>query len=97
MASREQVRAAIDSTVKANMARLAPYAPTMVWTDASAATVSVTVMAKTITANLLVTDTDVEVDAKVPFIFSHFEGRIMQVLSEQLEASFAAARTDASR
>jgi hypothetical protein len=88
------VRTSIDEALKANANRLSAYSPRMVWTNERAATLSVTVMAKTIRADLTITDDDVLVEGEIPFLFSHLEERIMGRLGEQLEASFAKARAD---
>lgn len=89
----ERVRAAIDAAYKANLNRLSPFSPKMVW-NGDRATVSLTMMMKTISASLTVTADDVLVEGKIPFIFSHLEGKIMDALGEHLEAAFAKARAD---
>jgi hypothetical protein len=89
----DRVRAALDGAYKANAERLSPYSPRMVWNGARAATVSVTVMTKPIITDFTITDDEVLVEGKIPFIFSHFEGKIMKVLGEQLETWFAKARS----
>jgi hypothetical protein len=94
MADLDRVKAAIEAAYKANASRLSPYSPRMVWKGARAATVSLTVMAKTITTDFTITDDDVLVEGKIPFLFSHLEGRIMNVLGEQLETCFAKARAE---
>jgi hypothetical protein len=88
----DRVKAALEAAYKANAGRLSGYAPSLVWRDARTATMSLSAMAKTITADLTITDTEVVVDSKVPFLFSAFEGRIMDGLSDHLEAWFAKAR-----
>lgn len=92
MTDLDRVRAAIDSAYAANRARLSPFSPTMVWNGARAAKLGVTVMAKAITADVTITDDEVHVEGNVPFIFSHFEDRILTALVEQLEAALGAAR-----
>ena len=88
----DRVRTALDAAYKANAARLLPYAPKMVWNGAREATVAVTVMSKSIVANFTITDEDVIVESKIPFVFSYFEEKIMKILSEALETSFAKVR-----
>ena len=90
----ERVRAAIDGAYKANANRLSPYSPRIAWKGAHSGTVSLTMMMKTISANFIITDDEVLVESKIPFLFSHLEGRIMDVLGEQLEIAFAKARAD---
>jgi hypothetical protein len=87
------VRAALDRAYKANADRLSPYSARMVWNSDRAATVSVTVLTKPIVANFIITDDEVLVESKIPFLFSHFEGRIMDVLGEQLQIWLAKGRT----
>lgn len=88
------VRDAITRAFQANVARLSGLSPTMVWKDAQAATLSVTVMMKPVTADLTITDQEVHLEGKVPFIFGHFEDKILSAVVEQLESSFAAARAN---
>jgi hypothetical protein len=90
----ERVRAALDGAYTANALRLSAYSPKMVWNGARAATMSVTVMTRTITTDFTITDDDVLVEGKIPFAFRHLEGRIMTVLGEQLETWFAKTRGD---
>ena len=92
MADVDRVRAALDGAYKANADRLSPYSPRMVWNGARAVRVSVTVMTKPIVTDFTITDDEVIVESKIPFLFSHFEGRIMSVLGEQLETWLAKAR-----
>lgn len=92
MTDLERVRDAIDNAYAANRARLSTFSPTMVWNGARAARLAVTVMAKAITADVTITDDEVHVEGKVPFVFSHFEDRILTALVERLDASLAAAR-----
>jgi len=90
----DRVRAAIDGAYHANVDRLSPYSPSLVWTGARAARMSVTVMRKPITADFMITDDAILVEGKIPFIFSHFEDRIMNRLGEQLETWLAKERAD---
>jgi hypothetical protein len=94
MADIDRVRAAIDGAYKANVDRLSPYSPSLVWNGARAARMSVTVMRKTITADFTITDDAILVEGKVPFMFSHFEDRIMNRLGEQLETWLAKVRPE---
>lgn len=94
MADVDRVKAAIEGAYKANSNRLSPFAPKLVWKNARAATMSVTVMTKTMTTDFTITDDEVRMEGKIPFLFSHLEGRIMNVLGEQLEIWLAKARAD---
>jgi hypothetical protein len=92
MADIDLVRAAIDGAYKANADRLSALSPRMTWNGARAATVSLTVMTKTIATHFTITDEEILVEGKIPFIFSHLEGKIMSVLGDQLEMWLAKAR-----
>jgi hypothetical protein len=94
MSDVERVRAALDGAYKANALRLSAYSPKMVWNGARAATMTVTVMTRTITTDFTITDDEVLVEGKIPFAFRHLEGRIMTVLGEQLVTWFAKTRGD---
>lgn len=91
------VRKAIDDTWASHRGKLEPYSPTMTWTDPRTARLGVTVMAKALTADMTISDDEVQVEAKVPFIFSHFEDRILSALVDRLETSLAAARGSQAR
>ena len=86
-----RVRAAIDAAYKANASRLSPFSPKMVW-NGERATVSLIMMTKTISASLTVAGDEVLIEGKIPFLFSHLEGRIMDALGEHLETAFARER-----
>jgi hypothetical protein len=94
MADIDRVRVALDGAFQANAKRLSAYSPRVVWNGARAATVSLTVMTKTIIANFTITDDEVLVEGKIPFLFSHLDGKIMSVLSEQVETCLAKARAE---
>jgi hypothetical protein len=89
----ERVKAAIDGAYKANADRLSALSPKIVWNGARAASISATVMAKTIVATFTITDDEVLVESKVPFLFSHFEAKIMNALDEHLELWLAKVRS----
>jgi hypothetical protein len=82
----------MDAAYKANIERLGAVSPKMVWTGPCMATITVTMMTKTITANFTILNDEVLVETKVPFLVSHLDGKIIQTLSEHLEASFSKAR-----
>jgi hypothetical protein len=94
MVNLDRVRAAIDGAYKANVHRLSPYAPKLAWNGARLATMSITVMTKTINANFTITDQEVLIEGKVPFLFGHLEGRIITVLAEQLEVWLVKVRAE---
>jgi hypothetical protein len=87
-----RVKAAIDGAYKANAGRLSALSPKIVWNGARAVSLSITVLAKPIVANFTITDDDVLVESKVPFLFSHLEGKIMNTLAEHLELWLGKAR-----
>jgi hypothetical protein len=89
----DSVRATLNGAYKANASRLSPYSPKMVWKGAREATVVVTVMSRPIVTDFTITDEEVLVDSRIPFVFSHFEQRIMNVLFEELETWFSKARS----
>ena len=88
----DRVKWALDKAFKANTDRLAAYSPKMKWTGPREATVTFTVMAKTLAAGFTIADDDVVVEGKVPFVFKHFEERIKKVVGQHLEEWFAKAR-----
>ena len=93
LASVDRVKAALDRAYKTNADRLAPFSPKMVW-NGDRATVSLTMMMKTVSASFAVTADEVLVEGKIPFIFRHLEGKIMDALGEHLELAFAKAREE---
>lgn len=97
LTDQDLVRKAIDDTWAANLGKLEPFSPTITWKDSRTARLGVTVMAKALTADMTISDDEVRVEAKVPFIFSHFEDRILSTLVERLETSLAAARDKQAR
>ena len=94
MADLGRVKTALDLVYKNNLDRLAPYSPTIVWKGAHEARVSLTIMAKTIIADFTITADHVLVESKVPFLFSHFEGKVMDAIGEHLEREFSRLRAN---
>jgi hypothetical protein len=90
------VRATLDQAYREHAERLAAYSPKLTWSDAGVATVTVTVMAKTIRATFTVDAKDVHVDSKFPFVFSYLEGKVLTKLCDRLDEAFAKARADLS-
>ena len=88
----DRVKGAIEGAYKAHAGRLSALAPKLAWANARAASISITVMAKPIVSNFTITDDDVVVETKVPFLFSHMEGKIMDTLCEHLELWLVKAR-----
>jgi hypothetical protein len=88
----DRVRASIEEAVKANAERLAPYSPRLMWNGPRAAALHATVLGKSIRADFAITDDDVQLQGEIPFVFSHFEDRIMTRLCEELEQALARAR-----
>jgi hypothetical protein len=51
-------------------------------------------MAKSVATDFVITDHEVLIDGRFPFLFSHAEGRILRRIGDHLEKSFAAARAE---
>jgi hypothetical protein len=90
----DKIRAALDRLYAANVDRFAPYSPRLVWNGDRSATVSLVVMTRTVIADFVITDDEILIDGKFPFVFGHLEGRILRSIGDHLEKSFAAARAD---
>jgi hypothetical protein len=88
------VRASLERAYREHADRLSAYAPTLTWNDSRSATVSVTVMTKTIRADFTIDERNVRVESRVPFVFSYLEGKALSRLCERLEEIFAEARAE---
>ena len=95
MADLDRVKTALDLAYKANADRFSDCSPAIVWNGAREARVSLTIMAKSIIADFTITDDHVLVESKIPFLFSHFEGKFMDVIGEHVEMWLARIRADA--
>jgi hypothetical protein len=91
----DMVRATLEKTYRTHAERLAAYGPKLAWSDARTATVTVTVMAKTVRTTFTIDEQDVHVDSTFPFALSFFEGQFLSKVCARLEQAFAEARTAA--
>lgn len=89
----ELVKSTLERAYKEHADRLSAYAPQLTWNDPRSATISVTVMAKTIRTDFTIDEQEVRVDSKVPFAFSYLEGKVLSKLCERLEQMFADVRS----
>ena len=93
MADLDRVKTAIDKAYDTYAGRLADYSPSLRWHGDRAATMSFTVMNKTLDANLTITDDELCLQGKVPLLFRPFEGKITKVLGEEVEKWLAKVRS----
>ena len=92
MVDLDRVKNAIDKAYDAYAERLADYSPSLRWKSDRAATVRFTVMNKTLDTDLIITDDELRLQGKVPFLLRPFEGQITKVLSAEIEKWLAKAR-----
>ena len=92
VAELSRVKAAIDAAYNANASRLSALGPKIVWNSPHTAVITISVLAKTIAVNLAITGEDVVMESKVPFLFSHLEGPVMDKVGVHLESWLAKAR-----
>src|SRR5690349_15229312 len=88
----DAIRAALDRLYKANVDRFSAYSPRLVWNGDRSATVTLMVMSRAVVADFAITEDEILIDGKFPFVFSHFEGRILRAIGDHLDKAFAAAR-----
>ena len=92
MTDLDRVKTAIDKAYDAYAERLADYSPSLRWNGDRAATVSFTVMNKTLDTDLTITDDELRLQGKVPLLFRPFEGKMTKALGEEVEKWLAKAR-----
>lgn len=85
MSDMDRVRTVIEKAYESYQQRLADYDPSLSWKNDREAIVSFTIMKKKLEALFQIDQEEVRVEGDVPFLFRPFEGKIKQVLGQEVE------------
>lgn len=85
MSDMDRVRTVIEKAYESYQQRLADYDPSLSWKNDREAVVSFTIMKKKLEALFQIDQEEVRVEGDVPFLFRPFEGKIKQVLGQEVE------------
>ncbi len=88
----DQVRTVIEKAYGSYKERLSEYSPSLSWKDERNATVSFAVMKKSISTDFEITDEEIRIEGKIPFIFKPFESKIEKVVGGEVDKWIAKAQ-----
>ncbi|MCR9159285.1 MAG: polyhydroxyalkanoic acid system family protein [Nannocystaceae bacterium] len=81
----DRVKTVIEKAYDSYKERLSEYNPSLSWKDDRNATVSFTVMKKSLSTDFEITPDEVRIEGKIPFIFKPFESKIEKVVGGEVE------------
>lgn len=88
----DRVKTVIEKAYDSYKERLSDYSPNLSWKNDRSATVSFTVMKKTIDTDFEITQEEVRIEGKIPFIFKPFESKIEKVVGGEVDKWIAKAQ-----
>lgn len=88
----ERVKTVIEKAYGSYKDRLSEYNPNLSWKDDRNATVSFSVMKKSINTDFEITDQEIRIEGKIPFIFKPFESKIEKVVGGEVDKWIAKAQ-----
>ncbi len=88
----ERVKTVIEKAYGSYKDRLSEYSPNLSWKDDRNATVSFSVMKKSLSTDFEITDHEIRIEGKIPFIFKPFESKIEKVVGGEVEKWIAKAQ-----
>lgn len=87
-----RVRTVIEKAFESYSERLKDHDPQLQWMSDTQAKVTFSVMKKTIAAMFTIDGDEVRVDGDMPFLFRPFEGKVKQVIAQEVEKWIAKAK-----
>ena len=81
----DRVKTVIEKAYDSYKERLADYSPSLKWNDDRSATVTFTVMKKSINTDFVITANEVRIEGSIPFLFRPFESKIEKVVGGEVE------------
>jgi hypothetical protein len=90
----DRVKTVIEKAYDSYKERLSEYNPNLSWKDDRNATVSFTVMKKSLSTDFEITDNEVRIEGKIPFIFKPFESKIEKVVGGEVEKWIEKAKNE---
>ncbi len=81
----DRVKTVIEKAYDSYKDRLSEFSPNLEWKDDRNATVSFTVMKKSITTQFEITSDEVRIEGSIPFLFKPFESKIEKVVGGEVD------------
>ncbi len=88
----DRVKTIIEKAYDSYKERLSEYNPNLTWKDDRNATVSFSVMKKSLDTDFEITKDEVRIEGKIPLMFRLFEGKIEKVVGGEIEKWIAKAK-----
>ncbi len=85
IADLDRVKTVIEKAYGSYKERLADYNPDLTWKGDRNATVSFTVMKKTIETDFEITTDEIRIEGNIPFLFKPFESKIEKVVGGEVD------------
>ncbi len=92
LADRSRARIVVEKAYEAYRVRLADHNPSLTWTSDTHAKLGFTVLAKSLSVEIRLTDEEVRVEGDMPLLFRPFQGKIQSVLGGEIEKWIAKAK-----
>lgn len=92
LADRSRARTVVEKAYEAYRVKLADHNPSLTWQNDSQAKLGFTVLSKSLSVDIRLTDDEVRVEGDMPFLFRPFQGKIESVLGGEIEKWIAKAQ-----
>lgn len=89
---RSRARVVVEKAYEAYKVKLADHKPALVWHTESEGELSFSVMSKTLSVQIHVSDLEVKIEGDMPWMFKPFQGKVERVLGDEIEKWAAKAR-----
>ncbi len=88
----DRVKTVIEKAYGSYKERLSEFSPNLTWKDDRHATVSFSVMKKSLSTDFEITPEEVRIEGKIPLMFKLFESKIEKVVGGEVEKWIAKAQ-----
>lgn len=85
----ERAKKVTESALASYSEKFAKYSPKTSWTSANRAQISFSVKGMSLSGNVEVKDTTIELDLDVPFLLKPFQGQALSVIEGEIKAWLA--------
>lgn len=89
---RSRARVIVEKAYEAYKIKLADHDPKLAWKTDCDATLTFSVMGKTLAADITITDSEVRIEGDMPFLFRPFQGKVEKVLGSEIDKWIAKAQ-----
>jgi hypothetical protein len=92
LSDRSRARVVVDKAYETYKVKLADHKPMLSWKSDSEGALAFSVLGKTLSVDIHITDTEVRIEGDMPFLFRPFQGKVERILGDEIEKWCAKAR-----